>query len=128
MAMLGVLALPVLAQEVEPPTDWLEVVEGFSGWFGSMAGIAAVTIFISGFLNGLFKISGKFGRQLVAWLVAIVLSIVGNLVNLGFLAEATWLMTVIYGLGAGLVANGLFDIGLVKAIILAIESQLNRDR
>ena len=121
-------AVAVIAQEVEPPSDWGGVIDGFRTWFGTLAGIAAVTIFIAGFLNGLLKVENKTVKQIVAWIVAIVLALIGNLVNLGFLAEATWLMTLLYGLGAGLVANGLFDVAVVHAIILAIESALNKDK
>jgi hypothetical protein len=122
------LSVPILAQDVEPPADWGDVIDGFSTWFGTLAGIAALTVFLAGVLNGLLKVSKKIVKQLVAWLIAIVLSVVANVVNMGFLAEATWLMTVLYGFGAGLVANGIFDVTVVKAIIAAIEAALNKEK
>jgi opacity protein-like surface antigen len=121
-------ALPVFSQDVEPPQNWLAVVEGFSTWFGTFAGIAALGTFVAGFVNGLIKSTNKFLRQFIAWVVCIALAVVGNLVNLGFLSEATWLITVIYGFGAGLVANGLFDVPLVYAVIVAIESALGNKK
>ena len=118
----------IFAQEVEPPGDYLEVLDNFPVWFGTLAGIAALGVFLAGVVNGLFKITGKVGKQIVAWIICVALAFIGNLINLGFLSEATWVITLIYGLGAGLVANGIFDVALVKAFILAIESQLNKNK
>jgi len=125
---VGIVAIPLIAQEVEPPTDWGQVIDNFGAWFGTLAGIAALTVFLGGVVNGLLKITGKVGKQIIAWVIAILLALAGNLVNLGFLAEATWLMTLIYGFGAGLVANGIFDVAIVHALILAIESALNKNK
>ena len=125
IALLTMFVIPIFAQE--PPADWLGVVENFSTWFGTFAGIAALGVFIAGFFNGLLNISKKFTKQLVAWAVCIILASIGNLANVGFLAEATWLMTILYGLGAGLAANGIFDAPLVHAVILAIEQALKKE-
>jgi sterol desaturase/sphingolipid hydroxylase (fatty acid hydroxylase superfamily) len=111
------LPLTIFAQTVEPPTDWTGVIANFNGWFATLAGIAAVTVFVSGFINTLFKITKKIGKQIVAWLVAIILTVVGNLLNLGFMSEFPWLTTLAYGFAAGLVANGMFDIPTVTALL-----------
>ena len=128
ITMLFILPVALFAQEVEPPSDWLEVVEGFSVWFGTFAALAALGTFVAGFFNGLFKLGNPFARQFVAWVVCIILALIGNLLNVGFLAEAGWLMTVIFGFGAGLGANGVFDIPLIHAVILAIESALGNKK
>ena len=126
MLLVGTVAL--LAQDVEPPADWTALIEGFSVWFGTFAGLAAAATFLSGVVNGLVKAQNKFLRQALAWVVGIALAALGNIVNVGFLAEAPWLMTIVYGLGAGLAANGLFDVTLIRAIILALESALNNPK
>jgi len=46
--------------------------------------------------------------------------VVGNLVNLGFMAELDWLHTIVYGIAAGFVSNGIFDISLVQLLLQAI--------
>lgn len=122
--LMAFIAVPVFSQDVEPPTGWLEVIENFSSWFGLFAGLAALGTFVSGFFNGLLKVTNGFVRQLIAWAVCILLALLGNLVNLGFLAESGWLITVIYGLGAGLAANGIFDVPVIHAFILALEQAL----
>ena len=89
----------------------------FNTWFGSLAGIAAVTVFITAFFNQFLKISKKIGKQLMTWIVSILLVVFGNLLNLGFVSEFPWLTTILYGFAAGLVANGLFDIPTVQAFL-----------
>ena len=89
--------------------------------FASLAGVAAGSVFISALLIKWLKVTKNWARQLVSWIAPIVLFVVGNLLNVGFMAEFTWLMTVVYGLGAGLVSNGIFDIELVQALLAALK-------
>ena len=119
LIMLIAFTVPAIAQEVEPPTNWLDLFANINVWLGSLAGVAAVTVFLAAALNTLLKTSG-FVKQLVAWIIAIVLLVAGNLVNLGFMAELNWLHTLAYGIAAGFVANGIFDIALVKLLLQAI--------
>ena len=88
--------------------------------FASIAGVAAGSVFISALLIKWFKVEKGWVKQIVSWVAPVVLFVAGNLLNIGFMAEFTWLMTVIYGLGAGLVSNGIFDIELVKKLLAAL--------
>lgn len=123
MLFVFMLLLPIaiLAQEpiVNPPTNWLELFANINVWLGSLAGVSAVTVFLAAVLNTLFNTKG-FWKQVVAWIVAFILIIVGNLVNLGFMAELSWLNTIVYGFAAGLISNGFFDVELVKMILRAL--------
>ena len=117
MSFLFLIPMVIFAQDPEPPADWAEVISNFNTWFATLAGIAAVTVFVSGFFNTLLRIGSKIWRQVVAWLVAIILVSAGNLFNIGFVSDFPWLTTLIYGFAAGLVANGFFDINIVKALL-----------
>lgn len=119
-ALMFVLILPTFGQTVEPPTNWLALFANINVWLGSLAGISAVTVFIAAFLNTLLKTKG-FVKQLVAWIIAILLLVVGNLVNMGFMAELNWLNTIIYGVAAGFVSNGIFDLEFVKSVLRALK-------
>lgn len=114
------LSIPIIAQVVEPPTNWLDLLANIDKWLGSMAGIAAVTVFLAAAVNTLLKTTG-FMKQVVAWIIAIVLLVAGNVVNMGFMAELSWLHTIVYGLAAGFISNGIFDISLVKLILQALK-------
>jgi len=119
LILLIAIAIPAIAQEVEPPANWLDLFANINVWLGSLAGIAALTVFLAAALNTLLKTAG-FWKQLVAWLIAIALLVAGNLINMGFMAELTWLNTLVYGVAAGFLANGIFDIALVKLLLQAI--------
>ena len=119
-ALMFVLILPTFGQEVNPPTNWLELFANINVWLASLAGVAAVTVFLAAFLNTLLKTKG-FVKQLVAWIISILLLVVGNLLNMGFMAELTWLNTIVYGVAAGFIANGIFDISTVQAILRALK-------
>ncbi len=120
LIMMFALVLPTFGQSVEPPTDWLNLFANINVWLGSLAGIAAVTVFLAAAVNKLLKLEG-FWKQLMAWIVAILLMVVGNLVNLGFMAELDWLHTIVYGIAAGFISNGIFDLETVKAILRALK-------
>ena len=117
--MMFALLIPAFGQSVEAPTDWLAMFSSINVWLGSLAGIAAVTVFLAAELNKLLKLEG-FWKQLMAWIVAILLMVVGNLVNMGFMAELDWMHTIVYGIAAGFVSNGIFDITLVQLLLQAI--------
>lgn len=119
-ALMFVLILPTFGQTVEPPTNWLELFANINVWLASLAGVAAVTVFLAAFLNTLLKTQG-FVKQLVAWIIAILLLVVGNLVNMGFMAELNWLHTIVYGVAAGFISNGIFDLETVRAILRALK-------
>ena len=124
--MLCFLALafvaPMFAQEIPPPpTDWGDVIMNPAKWFVDFGAVAVLTAFIATFLNGLLKVVKKWPRQLVAWAVAIILLVATNLLNFGYAADFPILLSVIHGFGAGLAANGVFNIPLVKALLTAIE-------
>jgi hypothetical protein len=112
----------VVAQDIVPiPDDVMDIITQLNLYFGSLAGIAAITTFLAALLNGLLKVTKKIVKQLIAWLVAILLLIGANLLNYGFAAEFSILKSILYGFGAGLVANGLFDIPFVKMLLDTVE-------
>lgn len=119
-ALMFVLILPTFGQAIEPPTDWLQVFANINLWLASLAGVAAVTVFLAAFVNTLLKTSG-FVKQIVAWVIAILLLVIGNLVNMGFMAELNWLHTIVYGVAAGFISNGIFDLETVRAILRALK-------
>ena len=125
---LMLVTVVVKAQDVVPvPDDVLEILTQLNLYFGSLAGIAALTTFLAALLNGLLKVDKKLYRQFVAWLVAIVLLVGTNLVNYGFAAEFSILKSILYGFGAGLVANGIFDIPFIKVLMDTVEGWFKKE-
>jgi hypothetical protein len=122
MFLFLLLAVPIamFAQVIEPPTNWVELFANLNTWLASLSGVAAVTVFLTAAVNTLFKTTG-FWKQLVAWVIAIILLVAGNLLNIGFMAQLNWLNTIIYGVAAGFIANGIFDLEFIKVILKALK-------
>lgn len=121
--LILLLAVPValLAQDLQPPTSWSDILINPGKWFADFGAISLLTAFLAAFFNGLLKTEKKFLRQLVAWGVAIVLLIGSDLLNFGYAAEFPILLAVINGFAAGLASNGWFDIPTLKAVLDTIE-------
>lgn len=122
VVVLMMTTIVLAAQDVVPvPDDVMDIFTQLNLYFGSLAGVAALSTVLAALLNGALKVTKKFVRQLVAWLVAIILIVGANLLNYGFAAEFSILKSILYGLGAGLVANGIFDIPFVKVLLDTVE-------
>lgn len=121
MSVFLILVLPIFGQqdstEITPPGTWTDVLNNFSTWFNTLAAVAALTVFIAAFVNKIFKVTTSWVKQVIAWICAIALCYAGNLLNLGFVADFPWLTTGIYGIAAGFVANGIFDISFVQYVL-----------
>ena len=92
--------------------------ENLNDYFVTIGTIAALTVIIATFLiDKVLKWTKRYPKMILTWLVAIALTFIGNLLNLGFAAEFPWLTTAVYGLGVGLVANGIFDVPTVQVIL-----------
>lgn len=128
IAFVALIAMPVMlmAQVIDPPANVIELLTNLNMYLGSMVGVAAASTFLGALINGLLKVTKKFIRQLVVWLIAIAALIITNLVNIGYAAEFTLWQSLLHGLGAGLVANGIFDVPIVKAIMDFIEGLFNK--
>lgn len=65
------------------------------------------------FLKNLFK-AEKLVAQIISWLMGLILALIGWYFNLGFLSGLEIWLALLYGFGASLVSNGVFDTGLVS--------------
>lgn len=99
-------------------------IQTFLMYFGTFAAfVAGVTTFTEFFKN-LFKVTKKGWMIAIAWILAIVGSIVGFCLQLGFFAEfgaintwQGWVMTVLTGIGAGIAANGFYDQAGIESLV-----------
>jgi hypothetical protein len=108
----------LIAQAIEPPTDVIDLVVRFDVFIASLAGYAAVAIFLTGLINGWSKITKSWMKQVISWVVPVILVVVVSfLLKAGFLAGENFIKVLIFGLGAGLVSNGIFDISFVNTFI-----------
>lgn len=116
----------IFAQDLPaPPADWGDIIMNPEKWFLSFGAVSLLTAFLATFVIGLLKVTSKFVKQLVAWIVAIILLVGSDLLNFGYAAQFPILLAVVHGFGAGLASNGVFDIPVIKAVLDTIEKWFN---
>lgn len=132
MIMFLMLLFPIVmlvAQEVEPPETLVDVISNLDALMGSLLGLSFLSVWATAAVNGLLKFTDSIIRQLISWLLPIALAVVlGTLLDIGFLADKPIYTAVLYGLGAGLISNGIFDIAFVKTAVLWLEMNLFKNK
>ena len=114
LLLIGLLVLmiaPVFSQTV--PADWADLYNNYGVFFATYLGIAGVAMFLGEFVIRLLKLTQKTQKIIAIWVLAVIVAFVGMVINIGFLAEATWWETIIWGLFAGVAANGIWTSNLV---------------
>ena len=115
MCALALVCVPAAAQDIGNPT------EAVGMGFGTFSALIALVSFFIPFVVEIFKSflpnAPSFAKQIISWLIGIILGFFGWKLQIGFLSDMSWWLALIYGLGAGLIANGVFDTGLVTTIL-----------
>lgn len=98
-------------------------------YFSSLAGIASLNVAITELVNSKFGIKISWLKQLISWVLPLIVSIVGLLFGYGIFADfgtisdpMAWLNTILVGFATGLVSNGIYDIKYVQDLIDFIKS------
>ena len=101
-------AIAILAQTdppVIPDTEYL--ISNFGILMATAIGVAAIASCIGELLVRWFKMTGKVGKIIVVMILAIGISFLGGVINIGYLAASPWWQTGIWGIFSGVVAAGL---------------------
>lgn len=85
-------------------------------YFTSLAGLAAVIVPVTSFVNKALGLTGAL-KQYLSWIVALVLGLIPWWFDLGIFNGVQWYVAMIYSFAAGLVANGLYDIDTVRKLL-----------
>lgn len=88
----------------------------------SVTALAAVVLPVTGWLKT--HVLGTAPTQLLSWIVALALAFAGYALQLGIFAGAGPIWTAIYGLAAGLTANGIADVAIVQSLLVAIGARV----
>ena len=99
-------AIMVVGQTPEVGT-WTNLYENFGVFFAEYLGIAAIASFLSEYLIRYLKLVVKWHKVTLVLVLAVGVSWIGNLFNIGYLAEANWLVTCLMGGLSGTAAAGL---------------------
>lgn len=102
--------------ETPEPVKTFELSSYFANLAGFVTAVLLITQFVLKYLNTKFK-------QVISWIISFVLAAAAWFLNLGILAGVSWYWIFIYGLAAGLCANGVFDITIVKTALKFITAK-----
>lgn len=116
LALLFVVPLLVMASIQEEPTSPDEYIALFDSLEGLLILMSLATPLLTNLINSIVKLTGK-AVQILSWLSGLLLALLGFYFQLGMFVEIEIWQALLIGLSAGLISNGLFDIGLVKAIL-----------
>jgi|LSPZ01.1.fsa_nt_gi hypothetical protein len=102
-----------------PPDTVLEeapanTVEGVFATFFALA--AFIPIAVQFLRKLLIPDASGTGVQIFSWVTGLGITIAGWALHLGFLSDLSFWMALLYGAGACLAANGIFDTGLISAV------------
>jgi len=92
------------------PGSIFDIFADLNYWLSSTATVAGLTIFLTLIVSRFWKTITSIWKQVVALIIAVLLMVIGNVVNIGFMAEFNWITTIVYGLVTGFMANGLYDL------------------
>lgn len=85
-------------------------------FWATAAALGTVSTMIAGAINGKFNPSAIW-RQVIAWVIAIALTVGGYFLGLVVVAEPAWLTLTATGIVVGLVSNGVYDIPAIKELV-----------
>ena len=117
--LLSVLFFALMLPVVAVCNDGGEVGLDLSAYFVSLSGLAGAALAVTEFIKKIIGSSGAWTKY-VSWVVSIGLAFVGWWLNIGMLAGISELWVVVYGVCAGLVANSIFDLKLIKGFLVLL--------
>ena len=96
----------------------------YDSMISTFAGFAGCVVLLTEGIKTLFPKMEGLATQIVSWCVGLVAAMLLWWLDAGFVADVEWYITLLYGFGASLVANGIADTGLVQWLIGLITKKL----
>ena len=110
LLVLLIAPFALLAQDTIPiPDDFGDLVSNYGTFFATYLGLAGIAMFLGEFVIRILKVAVKWQKVVIVFAIALIGAVVSNVGNFGFLAEANWWETVLWGALSGVAANGLFS-------------------
>lgn len=86
-------------------------------YFFSLAALVPLIVMAADFIIRWLKVEDSSLKQMISWGVSISLCLFAAWVDIGIFSGISIWQTILYGVGAGLVSNGIFDLGLVQMFL-----------
>lgn len=98
----------------ETPVLQLSAIEGIFSTF--IALVAFIPIAVQYLRSRFIPDYSGIWVQVFSWVVGIIITLIGWILNLGFLDGLSVWLALLYGVGACLAANGIFDTGIITGL------------
>ena len=96
-------------------------------YFTSLVSASTAVVLIAGWINTHITKFDGIKAQILSWVISIALAFLGTYAQVGMFENATLLSTILNGLGIGLIANGIFTIDFVQALLILIKAKTPPD-
>lgn len=103
-------SIGIIYAQTEVPVEGTD----YAAYFATFAGVVSVASVITELIKKLFKEPSEWTSRIISWLVGILLGLFAWLFHLGMFESLDWWQSLLWGFGAGLASNGLFDTGLIE--------------
>jgi len=110
VAVFGQPDSTAVVPDYPQPGSIFDIFSDLNYWLSSTATVAGLTIFLTLLVAKIWKTITSIWKQIVALVISLILMAVGNVVNIGFMAEFNVVTTIVYGIVVGFMANGLYDL------------------
>ena len=119
----------VTAVEIAEPENDVKTAFSLDGVFSTfLALVAFIPIVVQFLRKRLIPNATSVWVQVFSWAVGMTITLAGWMLNLGFLDGLSIWLALLYGLGACLAANGVFDTGLIVALFGLFEKKTVKGR
>jgi len=110
LLLLSAVSVPLMAQTADGSVD-------LTGGFATFAALAALTTVVTEIVKKTLTSASGLAIQIMSWVIGILLTIAGWLLNLGFLNGLLWWEMLLYAIGISLTANGIFDFSFLTGLL-----------
>lgn len=124
---LFILMVPIMAQEVTPPSHIWDVISGLAFYLGTPEAYVVAVPVVAAFFTGLFRVEKNWPKKLISWGISVVGLVVAKLFSFGFVVEYQMWEVIIAGLLLGLAANGFFSISFIKPLMDKIHDLISNN-
>lgn len=115
MFLLLIPVVNLFAQEIPIISDWQDLYDNYGIFFATYLGVAGIATFLAELLIRYLQAIKKFWKVTLVVILAVLVSFFGNWINVGYLGEATWWETLLWGGLSAAAASGLRSTNLLFA-------------
>lgn len=117
---LCVFTVPLIAQGTDPVEPQVEILD----YFLSLPSVATAVLLLTGLAFSKWPYAAVWVKQVVSLVIGAGVGALGYWYNAGYFEGETLVYSLLSGIGAALMANGLYSYGLVAGFLELIKLKL----